>query len=187
VAVDHVPGTGPGGSTPSRRTCRGTSRSRGITSQPRRGWDPAGFHEAGAPGSIPGPGIALTLRVGWCSAEFHKLGRWVRFPYPHLRGRATRWAPRAVRRCSPGGTPPWYGGGPGSTPGRASLWVSKAVRKAAGYGWPGLVASECARKGVRVRIPRLPLDRSTEPSECDGRHATLRSTKAKRRNLLNLF
>jgi len=37
--------------------------------------------------------------------------------------------------------------------------VHSHVRKVAGYGWPGPVANGCARKGVRVRIPRLPLDR----------------------------
>jgi len=29
--------------------------------------------------------------------------------------------------------------------------------KVAGYGWPGLGANECAPRGVRVRIPCLPL------------------------------
>ena len=32
------------------------------------------------------------------------------------------------------------------------------LRKVAGYGWPGLGANECARMGVRVRIPCLPLE-----------------------------
>ena len=30
-------------------------------------------------------------------------------------------------------------------------------RKVAGYGWPGPGANGCARKGVRVRLPCLPL------------------------------
>ncbi len=36
-------------------------------------------------------------------------------------------------------------------------------RKAAGYGWPGPVASGCALAGVRVRIPRLPLSIASVP------------------------
>ena len=47
-------------------------------------------------------------------------------------------------------------------PGVAEIRVRLPVgplrrRKVAGYGWPGLGANECARKGVRVRIPGLPL------------------------------
>lgn len=114
---------------------------------------------------------------------------------------------------SSGTTPPWRGGDPGSTPGGSTPVPRTSAgrgRKVAGYGWPGLVASECAREGVRVRIPRLPLDafdrqgrppgrglrlqpgrtgfeslrpccmpdsHRTIPSECDGRHATLRRSQ----------
>ncbi len=55
---------------------------------------------------------------------------------------------------SNGKTPALQAGDRGSTPRLSTL---DDGRKAAGYGWPGLVANECARKGVRVRIPRLPL------------------------------
>ena len=57
---------------------------------------------------------------------------------------------------SKGTTSPWRGGDPGSTPG-GSTDTRRDERKVAGYGWPGLGANECARMGVRVRIPCLPL------------------------------
>ena len=41
------------------------------------------------------------------------------------------------------------------------------VRKVAGYGWPGLVANECAL-GAWVRIPRLPLAWPLKTPEPDG-------------------
>lgn len=43
-------------------------------------------------------------------------------------------------------------GGPGSTPGE-----STRIRKVAGYGWPDRGANAAPRKGIRVRIPCLPL------------------------------
>jgi hypothetical protein len=34
------------------------------------------------------------------------------------------------------------------------------LRKVAGYGWPGRGANAVSRKGMRVRLPHLPLDAS---------------------------
>jgi hypothetical protein len=59
---------------------------------------------------------------------------------------------RMMGGWSNGKTPALQAGDRGSTP-RPVHWK----RKVAGYGSPGLVANQCARKGMRVRIPRLPL------------------------------
>jgi hypothetical protein len=73
-----------------------------------------------------------------------------------LPGRSTELCSRrgTTGSSSNGTTPPWRGGDPGSTPGES---IAGMLRKVAGYGWPGPGANGCARKGVRVRLPCLPL------------------------------
>ena len=63
---------------------------------------------------------------------------------------------RSLGGSSNGKTPGLQPGNRGSTP-RRSTCVARSNRKAAGYGSPGLPAKECAPRGMRVQIPRLPL------------------------------
>ncbi len=114
---------------------------------PRRGGCPAGSHKAGPPGSTPGPGT-LVWRIGrgrpWPS-DFDLSG------WPSQRRRISGgW--------SNGKTPGLHPGNRGSNP-RLSTRRRPPVprRKVAGYGSPGLTANECALRGMRVRIPCLPL------------------------------
>jgi hypothetical protein len=86
--------------------------------------------------------------------------------HPFLVRRGTEFDSRADLGCfsihmgcwSNGKTPGLQPGDRGSTPRWSTLGTNRRKWKVAGYGWPGRTANAVSPRGMRVRIPCLPLD-----------------------------